>query len=706
MTSNLLLSLAAAFFCSVLALFVLFRDRHSLVHRSFGAGMMALAIEAIFAGLSMYSLSSAEVVRWQRLRFATTAVIPGIWLLFSLTFGRANFKDFLTKWKWAIVAAFVLPFGLVTVFGKGFFAGDLIPDSSSVGRIRIGWPGYFFHLFFLISAAFILVNLERTLRTSSGRMRWQIKFMVLGLGSFFGARIYVASQTILFKSVNLDLELINSTALIVAGILIVKALFRTRLFNVDFYVSQSFLYNSFAIVAIGIYLLGAGALAKIATDFEGLQALPFGAFFLPLALFGLAVLLLSDRLRKRMKYFISRHLKRPIYDYRKEWAKFTEGTTSVTGIKHLCSIVTKMVSKTLDVLSVTIWLVNETQEGVELGGSTVFSEKQIQEHPPIQRIVSDLIRVIRQKKYPLDFDYSEESWAEEGGASTENFFHQTQIRYCIPLIANGRFLGLMTLGDGVGQDYLSVENFDLLKTIGDQTAGSLLNLKLSADLRQAREMEAFQTLSAFFVHDLKNLASRLSLTMQNLPIHFANPDFRNDVVRMISDSMAKINGMCSRLSSLSQKLELQRTEIDLNEFVKNSLFSLNECLKAAPVQDLQPMPRVPVDPEQMEKVLFNLVLNANEAMGEGGEGIRVTTMQQDDFAVISVCDNGCGMSREFMEQSLFRPFKTTNKQGMGIGLYQSKRIVEAHQGRIDVESEEGRGTTFRVLLPIHSPAKE
>jgi signal transduction histidine kinase len=106
-----------------------------------------------------------------------------------------------------------------------------------------------------------------------------------------------------------------------------------------------------------------------------------------------------------------------------------------------------------------------------------------------------------------------------------------------------------------------------------------------------------------------------------------------------------------------------------------------------------------IDPEQVQKVLTNLILNANEAISTGGE-IRVATNQRDRWLIVSVSDNGCGLSKEFMERSLFHPFKTTKKQGMGIGLFQSKMIVEAHQGRIEVESEEGKGSTFRVFLPL------
>jgi putative PEP-CTERM system histidine kinase len=319
--------------------------------------------------------------------------------------------------------------------------------------------------------------------------------------------------------------------------------------------------------------------------------------------------------------------------------------------------------------------------------------------------VEELVRFLRQAKPPVDFDYSKEGWANEGRARNGNFFHQTRIRYCFPLVVSGRFLGLMTLGDQVGRDSLSVESFDLLKTIADQTAGSLLNLKLAADLRQAKEMQAFQTMSAFFMHDLKNLASNLSLTMQNLPVHFDDPDFRKDAVQAIAQSLNKINGLCSRLSSLSRKLELHRTEADLNELVKNALSGLNGCFRTSLVVDLHPLAKINIDQEQIQRVLVNLILNANEATKDGGE-IRLATKHHDGFIVLSVSDNGCGMSQEFIQNSIFRPFQTTKKQGMGIGLYQSKMIVEAHGGKIEVESEEGKGTTFRVLLPIHAHAKE
>ena len=111
------------------------------------------------------------------------------------------------------------------------------------------------------------------------------------------------------------------------------------------------------------------------------------------------------------------------------------------------------------------------------------------------------------------------------------------------------------------------------------------------------------------------------------------------------------------------------------------------------------MPKLWMDPEQMQKVVTNLTLNAKEALGGAGT-IGIATEQENGWAVFSVSDTGCGMSREFVNRSLFRPFQTTKPQGTGIGLFQCRMIVEAHRGRIEVETELGKGTTVRVLLPL------
>src|SRR6185436_5161346 len=120
----------------------------------------------------------------------------------------------------------------------------------------------------------------------------------------------------------------------------------------------------------------------------------------------------------------------------------------------------------------------------------------------------------------------------------------------------------------------TVEDMDLLKCIGDQVAGNLRNIQLSQKLMQEKELQAFQTMSAFFVHDLKNTASTLSLTLQNLAAHFGDPRFRDDCLRSVSRSVAHVDGLIQRLGLLRNELNLNRAETDLNELVSNVLADL------------------------------------------------------------------------------------------------------------------------------------
>jgi putative PEP-CTERM system histidine kinase len=694
-----IISYVAAFFSVSLAVFVLYRDRHSFVHRIFAVGMIALAVESGLTGLCVNAIMSENMSYWLRLRFFATAVLPGIWFLFSLSFSRANYKEFIGRWKWVIVAIFLLPLATVIFFGNSFFVGRPLMSPSFTWVVLIGWPGHVFNLFILIGAVLILMNLERTLRDSTGQMRWQIKFMVLGIGCLFAVRIYTASQTMLFHSLNVSLELVNSGALILACLMILRSLTRTRLLDVDFYPSQAFLYNSFTVLFVGVYLISVGLLAKVSLLFNGGQNVPFRAFFVLLAIVGLIILLLSDRLRKRMRRFISQHFSRPLYDYRKEWTKFTRGTTSVMEIKDLCTVVVHMISKTFEVLSVSVWLCDDAEEQTRLFGSTDFPEGKTDEIKFLENDMTEFIRILRLKKLSSDFDYVSEKLPGGFENLDDGFLERAHIQYCIPLIAGDRFLGILTLFNRVGGEPLTIEDFDLLGTIADQVAASLLNLMLSERLREAKQMEAFQTMSAFFVHDLKNLASKLSLTMQNLPTHFDNPEFRRDTLQTISQSLEKINLISSSLVSLSQKLELHLAETDINDVVAIALSGLDGSLREKLVQELQTAPKIALDSERIQNVLTNLVLNAHEATGDTGN-IEISTGQEDGWVFLTVRDNGCGISKEFMEKSLFHPFQTTKNRGMGIGLYHSKAIVEAHNGRIEVESEEGKGSTVKVLLPL------
>jgi signal transduction histidine kinase len=173
-------------------------------------------------------------------------------------------------------------------------------------------------------------------------------------------------------------------------------------------------------------------------------------------------------------------------------------------------------------------------------------------------------------------------------------------------------------------------------------------------------------------------------------------------LRGIGNSARRIDEMIGRLTALRQRPDFKPVETDLNQIVSQALDNLDGMPHVELTRELQPLPRVLVDREQIQSVVTNLLLNARDALGPGGR-IRVSTRDLGDNIVLSVADNGCGMSAAFLKDSLFRPFQSTKKNGLGIGMFQSRMIVETHRGTIRVESETGKGSTFQVSLPVRDP---
>jgi putative PEP-CTERM system histidine kinase len=698
MSSADMLALASALFCGVLALIVAWNERRSVAHWAFVAGMAAMAVEDVCFALTADAASPEEMVYWQNWRLVAISFLPGIWIFFSLTYARGNYSEFLKRWRLVLAAAFLLPIGLVILFGK-----DLI---ISAGQTKTGYwvfglgiPGIVLNLLSLLGLVLVLMNLERTYRAAVGTMLWRIKFMILGLGVIFAVGAYVSSQALLFHALDLSLEAVTATAMLLGGALILRSLFRAGHFNADVYPSQSALHNSLTVLLAGAYLLIVGVFAKVVVFLGGDASFTLKAFVLLVILVLLAMLLLSDRMRLHTRRFVSRHFQRPLYDYRSVWRRFTEETAPCVKPAELCQAAVKLMTDIFQVLSVTVWLVDDKRENLEFATSTFLSETKANALKPQSVDAMEVMRALEKQPDPVDLDASKEGWTDVLKRCHPDEFRKGGNRVCVPMMSGGEVLGLIILGDRVGGVSFSWQDFDLLKCIADQVAASLLNVQLSQKLLRSKEMEAFQTMSAFFVHDLKNTTSTLNLMLMNLPVHFNDPEFRADALRGISKTVAHINRLIGRLSLLRHELQIKLVESDLNEVVVRALAGWEEAAGVSLVKDLRHLPKAPLDQEQMLKVVTNLVLNAREAVLPAGE-VRIETAQGNGSVVLTVSDNGCGMAPEFLSRSLFRPFQTTKKSGLGIGLFQSKMIVEAHKGRIQVESQPGKGTTFRVILPL------
>jgi putative PEP-CTERM system histidine kinase len=662
--------------------------------------MLIFALESLFGAIESAALLPERAAFWETLALVAKSFLPGVWLTFSLTYSRANCRDFLVRARWLVIGAFLVPVLSLAAFYRSFF--DVVAYDSPIDEwgLRLNEPAKILNVLILVSTVLILMNVERTFRAAVGTMRWRIKFLVLGFGVIFGARIYTRSQALLFSGYSPSQLSVEAMALLIGCVLIAVAYVRTGFSEIDVYPSRAVLHTSVTVLLTGAYLLIVGVLAQAVPRFGGIADFPIAALVVLLGVAILAVLLLSDRAQQSLQLFVSRHFKRPQHDFRQIWARFTRSLSVALDETALGTIAARMISETFGALSVSTWLFDEQEERLIRVSSTsdadeVHSDRFTSLIAGKELNSSELLKLSR----PFDLGRAKEKWVRELMESCSGRFPRGGSPICVPLVGGARWLGVIVLADRVRGLGYSVEEMDLLKCIGEQVAASLLQLRLTNEVMERKELEVFQTMSAFLIHDLKNAASTLGLMLENLPTHFDSPAFREDALRGIGTTVSRINDLINRMNALRHELRLNAAELDLNLIIKETLANLNGTLDTNLVTKFAQIPTISADRQQLQSVFTNLLLNARDAVGINGR-ISVETIRQGEWVALSVSDNGCGMTERFIKNSLFRPFRSTKKKGLGIGMFQSKTIVEAHHGRINVESELGVGTTFRVMLPL------
>lgn len=283
----------------------------------------------------------------------------------------------------------------------------------------------------------------------------------------------------------------------------------------------------------------------------------------------------------------------------------------------------------------------------------------------------------------------------------EQLASSTEAVLCAPLFANREVIGFILLGSDLSGEPYSQDDFDLVKAIAAQAGVQIVNIRLTHDIMAMKEAEVLHKMSTFIIHDLKNLTNSLSLVSQNARGHLSDPEFQRDAIRTIDGTVTKMKALIERLKESGGGLVLKREEADVKGLLRKIIsgMEMRKGKDVAIVDQTGIIPLVSIDSEAIEMVFMNLMTNAFEAVGKNGV-IKVASSISGGYISLIFEDNGKGIPREFMDKSLFMPFKSTKKNGFGVGLYQCKTILEAHGGLIEAKSEEGKGTVFTVKLPM------
>ncbi|MDY6849208.1 MAG: XrtA/PEP-CTERM system histidine kinase PrsK [Geoalkalibacter sp.] len=602
--------------------------------------------------------------------------LPLGWLFFSQRFARTKGMSHI-QWLFLLIAA-LLPVAAVSIPLEQFFYS---PDFGEEKLLFLGNPGYFFYITLMAVLIVSLVNLEITLMSAQRADRWKIKFEVIGAGVIIGFFIVYYSQSLLYRSI--DMGLAPTRAAMPAVGIVLMAFSRLRRGDAGgVRLSPDMAYRSVVIFVVGLYFIGIALVGEGLKYFgesaqrSVLTVVAFAGFALLMAIF------LSDRVKRRIKVTLHKHFYRSKYDYRQQWLEFTSRIGAARDGDDLSHKILSFFCEVFGFQGAGLYLEDRERgryvQTARYERCALVGEIE-SKHP--------LMEKMRAREWIVDLDEE-----DPAGILTES--STSRCFYLVPLRTETQLEGMIALEGALNpSEKLTYEDYDLMKALGRQALAALMNVRLSQELSAAREMELMGRVSAFVLHDLKNLVSNLGLVVDNARDYIDDPEFQQDMMETLQGTVDKMKGLIQRLRNLQEKRELKRDSVELRELVDEALGQVSHPAVKISGAEVE----AEVDAEEIRKVVLNLVLNALDATGNKGP-VQVE-VGRSVSAFIRVSDEGEGMSEAFMRSRLFRPFETTKKKGFGIGLYQCRQIVEAHGGRIEVESEEGRGSTFTVWLP-------
>ncbi len=676
-----LLSTVATGVAIVYSLFVAFKRERSVMTYSLSAALLATAALEALDLLSV--LYPDSFFFWKKMALAAESLLPLTWLLFSLTFSRRDELKSIPPVQRGLIAFSPLFLIAAAVLPVGEFFQS--PDFNEEKMLFLGNTGFVFYLGILIYMILSLIHLENILLTVARTARWKIKFEILGAGALIAALIFYYSQGLLYRSINMNLRPVRSFVMVTAVILMAYSWAR-RSKGSRVYVSRQAAYRSVVIFIIGLYLLGLGLIGEGMRYFGGSAQKVMLVSLTFISGICLAVILLSETVKRKIKVLLHKHFYRNKYDYRVQWLQFTDRLSSSRTGEELMRTIVSSFCDTFGMGGGALFLHDE--------GRGIYSPAVLFEMDPVDRVFAEdnsLVLYMRTTRRVFSIKDEDRGIMEEN----RGFLMRCGISFAVPLHANGEVEGFIAMGRPINRkETYTYEDYDLMKTFAQHASSAILNLRLSEELANAREMEAVGRVSSFVVHDLKNLVSTVSMIVDNAEEYRGDPAFRKDMFQSLGSTVDKMKRLIAKLRNLEEKRSLRRETADLRWLVYDTAGMITSG--EVKISDARSV-FARIDTEEIQKVILNMLLNAIEATG--GRGTVFIEVGGEDAAFVRIRDNGCGMSEEFRRKHLFKPFRTTKEKGLGIGLYQCKQIIEAHEGWIEVSSEAGKGSVFTFYLP-------
>jgi putative PEP-CTERM system histidine kinase len=545
----------------------------------------------------------------------------------------------------------------------------------------------------LAMTVFTLVILEQLFRNVSADGLWSIKPLCIGLGGAVLFDLYLYSQALLFNQIDGDAFSIRGFVHALVVPLVATSTIRSHNWKARIVLSQRAAMQSASLVAVGLYLLFIAAAGYYVRYFGGEWGRAIQLALLFAALLLLVMLSLSGSMRAKFRVLVGKHFFSYRYDYREEWLRFTDTLSAQNGFPEMGQHVVKGLAVMVESPAGALWLKDPTSRffvqaacwNIPISSATEEADSAF-----CQFLLNTgwVINLDEWRSMPRRYD---DLGVPDWLVDIPNAW------LVVPLASGGEMIGFVVLATPRTRMDVNWEVNDLLKTAGQQAGAFLGQLQATEALLEARKFDAFNRMSAFVVHDLKNIVAQLSLMLKNAERHQDNPEFQKDMLMTVEHAVERMRQLMMQLREGATPVDSPRG-IDLAEIIRRiqTAKASQGCDVAI---DLTEKVIAKGHEDRIERVIGHIVQNALDATEEGGQ-VWVGLEHQGEYAHVVVGDTGLGMTPEFLRDRLFKPFQTTKPAGMGIGAYESFQYVQELGGKISVDSVVNVGTKVSLMLPL------
>ncbi|MEM7432690.1 MAG: XrtA/PEP-CTERM system histidine kinase PrsK [Pseudomonadota bacterium] len=622
---------------------------------------------------------SPRVVYWLELsRIATWLAFVGL-----------MFRDARQQVADSLLVRYLVPLIVVAVvfaaLAGWFFAGPLMSATIPSGLVYI----------LLGANALGLLLFEQVYRNAFESAKAALRYFFVAFGILFVYDIFLYSSSVIQSGANALFWGLRGYVFLLAAPLIAIAVRRMPDWTTNIFVSRQVAFYSASLFGVGLLLVALAIVGQYLRSFGGEWGLAAQIGILVLGVLLIAYFILSSRRRAQLRVLIDKHFFQNKYDYRAEWLRLIRNLSSDQERASLRERSIESLGLITGSNYGVLWLVNESATELQPSAAwqTDLPDRVLSSQQPLIDFLNRthwVIDLVEYESFPAHY--------ESVAIDVASLCNDTP-GIIVPVIHQARLLGLVVLGESSMAGQLNYEDHDLLKTTGMQIASYISQEVLNEQLARNQQFHAYNKLTAFLMHDLKNVLAQQSLLLENAPKHRDNPEFIDDALLTIKSSVARIRRVLDHLSQQSAKRSVKNTPVQTA-----AIRAVNACADRAPEPEtrMQTDAVLKVDPDQLQAVLIHLITNAQDACGPDGT-VTVEARQEGSRCGIGIIDTGSGMSESFVRNHLFVPFDSTKGvQGMGIGAYQAREFARESGGDVEVESTPGKGTAVWLWLPTVS----